>query len=63
MIKPVGYENMNPVQLTLEVARHDFTFLHGTRVTDVDDVRYTWEVDNSETIKLIDDAIAILDKL
>ncbi|MBQ4470358.1 MAG: hypothetical protein II917_09520 [Synergistaceae bacterium] len=51
------------MQLTLEVARHDFTFLHGTRVTDVDDVRYTWEVDNSETIKLIDDAIAILDKL
>ncbi len=60
LIKPVDYENMNPVQLALEVARHDLTFLHGTRVTDVPDVEYTWEVDNTETLKLIDEALAFI---
>ena len=62
MIVPIGHENMNPVRLALLNAQHDLAFLHGTRVTDVDDVRYTWEIDNNDTLKLIDEALALLDK-
>ena len=44
-------------------AQHEFAFLYGLRVTDVPDVRYTWELDCSQTANLIDEAISVLDKL
>lgn len=44
-------------------AQHEFNFLHGLRVTDVHDVKYTWELDCSYPDNLINEAISVLDKL
>ena len=60
MILPTGYEKMNPVQLALEVALHELVTQNGLHVTDVPDVNYTWNIDNNEAIKLIENALATL---
>ena len=60
MILPVGHEKMNPVQLALEVALHELVSQNGLHVTDVPDIKYTWDIDNSEAIKLIENALATL---
>ena len=44
---------MSPVQLALEVALHELTYLHGLHVTDVPDLEYTWNIDNKEATDLI----------
>ena len=44
-------------------AQHEFNFLHGLRVTDVPDVRYTFELDCTYPDSLISEAISVLDKL
>ncbi|MBR0249868.1 MAG: hypothetical protein IJQ77_02190 [Synergistaceae bacterium] len=41
--------------------QHEFNFLHGLRVTDVPDVKYTWELDCSQTACCVEKAISILD--
>ena len=60
MILPAGYEKMNPVQLALQVALHELVTQNGLHVTDVQDVNYTWNIDNNEAIKLIEKALATL---
>ena len=60
MILPEGYEKMTPVQLALEVALHELITQNNLHVTDVPDVEYTWNIDNSEAIKLIEKALATL---
>ena len=60
MILPVGHEKMNPVQLALEVALHELVSQNGLHVTDVPDIKYTWDIDNTEAIKLIENALATL---
>lgn len=49
---------MSPVQLALEVALHELTYLHGLHVTDVPDLEYTWNIDNKEAIDLIAKVLA-----
>lgn len=44
---------MTPVQLALEVALYVLVTQDNLHVTDVPDVAYTWNIDNSEAIKLI----------
>ncbi len=48
---------MSPVQLALEVALHELTYLHGLHVTDVPDLEYTWDIDNKEATDLIAKAL------
>ena len=60
MILPVEHEKMNPVQLALEVALHELVSQNGLHVTDVPDIKYTWDIDNTEAIKLIENALATL---
>ena len=65
MIKPLGYENMNPVQLALFCARFQLAFLHGSQIalrTGEGDETVIHDVDNLEYIALIDNANAWLDK-
>lgn len=49
---------MSPVQLALEVALHELTYLHGLHVTDVPDLEYTWNIDNKEATDLIAKVLA-----
>lgn len=49
---------MSPVQLALEVALHELTYLHGLHVTDVSDLEYTWNIDNKEATDLIAKVLA-----
>lgn len=60
MISPARHEKMKPVQLALEVALHELVTQNGLHVTDVPDIEYTWNIDNSEAIKLIENALATL---
>ena len=65
MIKPVGYEHMNPVQIALFCARFQLAFLHGAQIalrTGEGDEIAIHDVDNLEYIALIDKANAWLDK-
>ena len=54
MMKPVGWEKMNPVQLALFNARFQLAFLHGRKIKLTDDPNY--EINNLEYIRLIDEA-------
>ena len=60
MILPAGHEKMNPVQLALHVALHELVTQNGLHVTDVQDVNYTWNIDNNDAIKLIEKVLATL---
>ena len=40
MMKPVGWEKMNPVQLALFNARFQLAFLHGRKIKLTDDPNY-----------------------
>ena len=66
MIKPVGYENMNPVQLALSCARFQLIWLHGAQIAlrtrDGDDT-VILDIDNRELIELIDKANAWMNKV
>ena len=53
MLLPAEHEKMTPVQLALEVALYVLVTQDNLHVTDVPDVAYTWNIDNSEAIKLI----------
>ena len=64
LVKPVGYEIMNPVQLALFGARFQLAFMHGAHVfrrTGEGDELIERVIDNLEYIALIDNANAWLD--
>ena len=64
MIKPLGYEHMNPVQLALFCARFQLAFIHDSHVfrkTGEGDELVERTIDNLEYIALIDAANAWLD--
>ena len=48
---------MPPVRRALEVALHELTAIHGLRVTDTPDAQTTWEIDTSEAIEIIEEAL------
>ena len=56
-------KNFETVMNALLNAQHEFNFLHGLRVTDVPDVKYTFELDCYYPDSLISEAISVLDKL
>ena len=43
-------------------AHHDLSFHHGLHVTDVDDVKTSFDIDCIETVNLIEGAMSDLDK-
>ena len=54
MMKPVGWEKMNPVQLALFNARFQLAFLHGSEIELTGNPHHV--IDNSEYVRLIDEA-------
>lgn len=58
----LGEREYETVMNALLNVQHEFNFIHGLRVTDVPDVKYTWELDCSQTAELIDEAISVLEK-
>ena len=56
----IGYENKTPVQIALEGALHALVMQNGLHVTDVQDVNYTFNIDNNEIIKFIKKVLATL---
>ena len=48
---------MSPVRRALEVALHELTVINGLRVTDTPDIQTTWEIDTSEAIEIIEEAL------
>ena len=56
------YEKMSPVQLALTHARRELSFFNGLWFADNEKLTKAVHVDNSMTIKLIDDALRTLDK-
>ena len=48
------------IRHALEVALHELVTQNGLHVTDVQDINFTWDIDNSEAIKLIENALATL---
>ena len=55
-----GGDEMIPIKHALEVALHELVTQNGLHVTDVPDIKYTWNIDNSEAIKLIENALITL---
>lgn len=54
LLLPQNYEEMSYVQLALEVAAHELTCLDGLHASDTPDFKFTWNIDNSEAINLIE---------
>ena len=55
-----GGDEMILIKHALEVALHELVTQNGLHVTDVPDIKYTWNIDNSEAIKLIENALTTL---
>ena len=55
-------DDFQTVMKALLNAQHEFNFLHGLRVTDVPDVRYTFELDCSDVNKRTEEAISVLEE-
>ena len=53
---------MQIIAHALALALHDLSFLQGARVTDLPNENATWKIDNSSTLKAIDEALVLLDK-
>ena len=58
---PIGYEKMTPVQRALEIALHALVTLDGLHVTDIPDVEYTWDIDNTKEIEIIENILNTTD--
>lgn len=54
---PVGFESMSLVRRALEVARHELVTLHGLVVADGAAPDETFEIDTSDVVELIDEAL------
>ena len=55
---PLGYEEMSPVQLALEVALHELSSLNGLHVTDVPEEEKTWDINTEDATRIIESALS-----